>query len=38
MGQLRPKTDVRITSAFPLVATKSRTSHKVGDGPIADVR
>jgi len=37
LGQSRLKSDVRITSAFPLIATESRTSHHAGDGPEATV-
>jgi hypothetical protein len=29
--------DVRVTSALLLIATKSRTSHHLGDGPISDI-
>jgi hypothetical protein len=32
MGLYLPKSDVRVTSAFPLIATKSRTSNNVCDG------
>jgi hypothetical protein len=32
-GQSLLKTDVRVRSAFPLMATKSRTSNRGGDGP-----
>ena len=35
--QSRPKSDVRVTSALPHIATKSRTSRHVGDGPNADI-
>jgi hypothetical protein len=31
-GQSLPKSHVRVTSAFPLLATKSGTSLRVGDG------
>jgi hypothetical protein len=37
LGQSQTFDDVCITSAFPLMATKSRTSHHVGDGPKADI-
>jgi hypothetical protein len=33
LGQSLPKSNVRLTSAFPLMATKSQTSLHVGDGP-----
>jgi hypothetical protein len=32
-SQSRSLHDVRVTSAFTLMATKSWTSHYVGDGP-----
>jgi hypothetical protein len=32
-GQSRSSGEVHVTSAFPLTATKSRTSHRVSDGP-----
>jgi hypothetical protein len=35
-GQSRSSGDVRVTSAFPRIATKSRTSRHVGDGPQPD--
>ena len=38
MGHQRSSGDVRVTSAFALIATRSRTSHHVGDGPQADIR
>jgi len=38
VGQSRLKTDVCITSAFPPIATKSRTSHHVGEGPEREGR
>jgi|SRR5690348_3512993 hypothetical protein len=37
MGQYLPKADVRVRSAFPLITTKSRTSHYVGEGPVPDM-
>jgi hypothetical protein len=33
MGQQLQKSDVRVTSAFPLIATESRTSRDVSSGP-----
>ena len=33
LGQYLPKLDVCVRSAFHLIATKSRTSHYVGDVP-----
>ena len=36
-GHSRPKSDGRDTSAFPLIATRKRTSQEVGSGPTADV-
>jgi hypothetical protein len=36
LGQKPTKFDVCFMSAFPLIATKSRTSQHVGDGPQAD--
>jgi hypothetical protein len=36
-GQRRSFDRVRVTSAFPLIATESRTSHHVGNGPISDI-
>jgi hypothetical protein len=38
MGQSQTSDDVRVTSALSLIATKSQTSHHVGDGPEADSR
>ena len=37
LGQNLPKLDVRVTSAFPLIATKLLTAHNVGDGPKTEV-
>jgi hypothetical protein len=37
LGQYLPKLDVRVRSALPPIATKSLTSHHVGDGPIGDI-
>jgi hypothetical protein len=37
MGQSRPKSDFRVTSALPPIAIKSWTSHHVGDGPVSDL-
>jgi hypothetical protein len=36
-GQRQTFRDVCVTSAFPLIATKSRTSHHASDGPKAEV-
>jgi hypothetical protein len=35
-GHQRRFGDVRHESAFPLIASRSRTSHYVGDGPCVD--
>jgi len=37
MGQYLPKLDVRVRSAFPLIAIKLRTSRHFGFGLKADV-
>jgi hypothetical protein len=37
-GQNRSSRHVRVPSAFPPTATKSRTSHHVGDGPLSDIK
>jgi hypothetical protein len=36
LGQSRPKSDVRVTSAFLLITTEQLTSQHVGDGPKGD--
>jgi hypothetical protein len=38
LGQSRPKSNVRLTSAFLLITTEQRTSHEVGSGPQADIQ
>ena len=37
MGQSRPKSDVRVTSALLLIATEQRTSHEVSSGSRSDI-
>src|SRR5258708_18659072 len=37
MGQSLPKWNVRVTSAFPLIATEERTSRDVSNVPTAEL-
>jgi hypothetical protein len=37
LGQARSSNDVRVTSAFPPIATEQRKSSEVGSGPKSDV-
>jgi hypothetical protein len=37
LGQNLPKLDVRVTSAFPLIADSKRTSPQVSSGPKTEV-
>lgn len=37
VGQSLPKWNVRVTSAFPLIATEERTSRDVSNVPIGDI-
>jgi hypothetical protein len=37
-GLQHTKSDVRVMSVFLSIATKSRTSHHVGSGPLSDIR